>query len=96
MIFISCESEPKFKVGMYVTHIQSECVGIVELAYKSKPEVLLGDYICKIESDSGDTVIKGDLMYFHVINLKYSDSRAVEWYHNALGKFAKKAEEQKK
>jgi len=89
MIFISCESEPKFKVGTYVTHIQSECIGIVELAYKSKPEVLLGDYICKIEPVSGSTVMKKDSAHFHVINLKYSGARAVEWYHNALGKFAK-------
>ena len=84
MIFISCESEPKLKTGMYVKHIQSNCVGRIALATAYTDDHMITKYVCEITTEKGTSFMMESLLYIDSSLLKLANKKEIKWYKNSI------------
>ena len=95
-LLLSCEKKPEFKAGLYVKHIQSNCIGKIDMVLEYSETALIQDYICRVELEGESRLLKETMLTVSYDLLVRADSKSIQDYKNSLAVFAKKAEESKK
>lgn len=61
----SCETKKPYKIGSYVKHIQSNCVGIVDFFDEYSDTYLVYDYVCRVIENDKVEVLKKSVIEVH-------------------------------
>ena len=64
-MIVGCSETVPYKIGTYVEHIQSNCIGTVAHYSEYTDTYLLSDYLCRVELDDETKLIKKSIQEVH-------------------------------